>query len=104
MSTILKALRRLEDERSAQPERPLREQVASGPESARGGRRWLVLIVAGVLGLGTGAGALLFWPPGEPETASVGEPVTITSTPPRPERAPAPAAPRRAAPDRNLKM
>ena len=35
MSTILKALRRLEEENSAQSQRPLREEVTRSPSSAK---------------------------------------------------------------------
>ena len=49
MSTILKALRKLEEDRSAQSRRPLREEVASvGPRSARSRVGWLLLF-SGVL-------------------------------------------------------
>lgn len=56
MSTILKALRRLEDERSVQTRRPLREEVAGGgaPGRSRGRGVWLL---AGVLGLAVGVAA-----------------------------------------------
>ncbi len=90
MSTILKALRRLESEKNAQAERPLREQVVSPahtPRSWPSARVVLALAGGGVLGSG-----LLFWwvsvsdLPAEPATA-VAEPVAATALPP-----PTPAA------------
>jgi hypothetical protein len=64
MSTILKALRRLEQEKSAQEDRPLRDEVAaleSEPSRRRG--PWLLLLSAvAALGLGLGASLYFFWP------------------------------------------
>ena len=64
MSTILKALRRLEVDRSIHEQRPLRETVtAGGDDTLRPSRRtraWLVGLVL-LLGAGAGAGALAFW-------------------------------------------
>jgi hypothetical protein len=62
MSTILKALRRLEEDRSSQARRPLREEVASGGSTASPRRRarWLGLALLALL-VGGGAGALAFW-------------------------------------------
>lgn len=64
MSTILKALRRLEEEKSRDGSpRPLREQVASGPgEGPR--RRWTswLPVLALAVGAGLGASAWWFWP------------------------------------------
>ena len=64
MSTILKALRRLEREKTIAPEaRSLQETVATGgsPESGKG-RSWLTPGIALLLGVGVGAGLLLLWP------------------------------------------
>ena len=78
MSTILKALRRLEEEKSrGGSSRPLREEVASGPgEAPRRRMPWLPL-VAMVVGAGLGASAWWFWPyerGGEPvREASAGD-------------------------------
>jgi hypothetical protein len=61
LSTILKALRRLEEEKAATGEpRPLREQIASAPPSSLRGRRtgWIAAVVALVLGVATGGGAI----------------------------------------------
>ncbi len=64
MSTILKALRRLEEDRSIHEQRPLRETVtAGGSDTAKPSRRrraWLVGLTL-LLGAGAGAGALAFW-------------------------------------------
>ncbi|HVH18222.1 MAG TPA: hypothetical protein VNF72_07975 [Myxococcota bacterium] len=63
MSTILKALRRLEEEKSrGATSRPLREEVASGPgEVPRRRRSWLP-VVAMLIGAGLGASAWWVWP------------------------------------------
>lgn len=75
MSTILKALRRLEQDRSRDSQRPLREQVAQSPEPRRRrGLRWWVLGVFAA-GLGLGAGALLMWPGALPEREGVSAPL-----------------------------
>ena len=60
MSTIMKALRRLEDEKHTQVQRSLREEVVGGAEPGR--RSPVLLIGVGVFatGLLIGAGALLF--------------------------------------------
>jgi hypothetical protein len=74
MSTILKALRRLEDDRAIREQRPLRETVTSGGNDApeptrRGAGRFAPLAL--LIGAGAGAGLLAFWStvdnePGEP--------------------------------------
>jgi hypothetical protein len=63
VSTILKALRRLEEEKSrGTTSRPLREEVASGPiEPPRRRLPWLP-IAAMLVGAGLGASAWWFWP------------------------------------------
>jgi hypothetical protein len=61
MSTILKALRRLEEDRNANPSRSLREAVTSGgDESTRRSSGWL-LAVALLLVVGSGASAGTYW-------------------------------------------
>jgi hypothetical protein len=107
MSTILKALRRLEEDRSAQSQRPLREEVtrdAAAPKT----RSVLRPLLGALLGLGVaaGAGALVFWylggapdsapsaPPAELAAAdpdsSGAKPAATASKPPK-RRAPRPA-------------
>jgi hypothetical protein len=86
VSTILKALRRLEEERHAQSRRPLREEVASGVEAPRSTRRrgpWL----AAALALGIAAGVIAFW-----QTNREAPPPELASAPP-PQAAPPVAAP-----------
>ena len=64
MSTILKALRRLEDEKSrAVTSRPLREEIASAPREMPRRRRlpWLP-VAAMIVGAGLGASAWWVWP------------------------------------------
>jgi hypothetical protein len=61
VSTILKALRRLEEEKTRDgAPRPLREEVASGP-GERSGRRWTLLIPVLALAVGAGIGASAWW-------------------------------------------
>lgn len=57
MSTILKALQRLEDEKSARVERTLDEQVAARPP-VPGPRRWLLVALALLGGVVAGSSAL----------------------------------------------
>jgi hypothetical protein len=64
VSTILKALRRLEEEKSrGGSQRPLREEVASGPgeQSSRRWTSWLP-VLALLIGAGAGASAWWLWP------------------------------------------
>src|SRR5262245_14793295 len=105
MSTILKALRRLERER-AQPDRTLREQVTGPGSSGRGDgrapRRWPILL--GGVGAGVLAGlAVLFLAfsrgkpveeiaPGPAARAAAPEPTRAQPPPPQGRVAPAPLA------------
>lgn len=85
MSTILKALRRVEQEKTQQVQRPLREEVAEGSEPRR---RLPILVVAAavfVAGLALGAAMLFLWPGSMPG----GEPQPEVAA--RPEAKPAPA-------------
>lgn len=106
MSTILKALRRLEEDRGVQSPRPLRDEVTRSPESAKSRRRGRPLLAV-LLGLGVaaGTGALAFWyMGGAPEPAGPTEPKELAaagSAEPRAEPAAAakrPRKPRRARP------
>ena len=105
MSTILKALRRLELEKSAQEGRPLKDEVTASPEagSRRGFPLLALMIAAGALGLGLGSSLLWLWPresatpqvaeaPRAPRRAGVepAPPVEVVAPPAIP--APAPAA------------
>jgi len=95
MSTILKALRRVEGDRSAQSARPLREEVASGGREARarGRRGWLLLTLVGV-GSGVLAGTLAFLSVrSEPEAPRVAQAPVVAARPAPPPSAPAPAQP-----------
>ena len=61
MSTILKALRRLEEAKTLQMPRPLREQVAT-PPAPRRGLGWMAACGAALAGVALGAGGFLVWP------------------------------------------
>ena len=61
MSTILKALRRLEQTKTLQIPRPLREQVATPPTSRRG-LGWFVACGSALVGLALGAAGFIIWP------------------------------------------
>jgi len=101
MSTILKALRRLEQEKSTQSDRPLGEAVAGAAPApapqATPSRRWPMFagLAIGVLVLGAAAFAAIRWSGGEEESA----PVEVAAVPVTPEdpaakaRARNPAAP-----------
>ena len=90
MSTILKALRRLEDDKKVQDERSLRERVLAGettPETGGGGTnyvRLLVLLGGFFLLAGTGVVGFFFWnePASETVVAEVSEPVPEPKKPP----------------------
>ena len=103
MSTILKALRRLEEEKSATPEgRPLREEIASSapPASAGGSGAWVSAVVALLLGLSVGAG-VFWWLSANETEADVPTLAAATPTPPAPRAAP-PVAPSPAPPERRV--
>jgi hypothetical protein len=89
MSTILKALRRLELEKSVQDGRPLKDEVTSGPDtgSRRGFPLLWTMLAAGALGLGLGSSVLWLWPR---ETA--GPAVAEAAPPASPALTPAPPA------------
>ncbi len=94
MSTILKALRRLEEEKAANEEpRPLREQIASAPRGALRARRtgWLAAVVALVLGIAAGGG-VIWWLFGNPAA----KPAVVAAAPAA--RAPTAVAPPALAP------
>ena len=101
MSTILKALRRLELEKSAQDGRPLKDEVTAGSDSGsrRGFPLLWTMIAAGALGLGLGSSVLWLWPRenGGPAVAEAAAPPVIPAVPPSPAPAPAPPAPPAAA-------
>jgi hypothetical protein len=93
MSTILKALRRLEEERDVQEERPLREQVAAPRAAAPRGMARPLTSLALILGVGVGAGVLAFWSAQRdakaPAASEASTPRVASSRPAEP----APAAP-----------
>jgi hypothetical protein len=97
VSTILKALRRLEEQKAAQGPRPIREEVAGGGDSAEasGRRTWLptAAIAVGV-GLACAAGVVLWLerPSAGTDAADVAAKPDPAPAPPRPE--PAIASPR----------
>lgn len=97
MSTILKALRRLEEEKAANEEpRPLREQIARAPGALRSRRTgWIAAAIALVLGIGAGGG-VIWWLFGG-ESAKTELVATAPAAPPAvAPPAPAPAPPARA--------
>jgi len=105
MSTILKALRRLEEENSTQSQRPLREEVTRGPSPAKSRRgSWPLWVALLGLGVAVGAGALTFWYLGRaPEPAQLAQLAASGSTESREEPAAAakrPSKPRGAKPGR----
>jgi hypothetical protein len=87
MSTILKALRRLEEDRSAQSQRPLRAEVMRDSASAKsrlGGRPLPAALLVLGLGVAVGVGALAFWYLGRgPEPAQPTELAAAGSAEPR---------------------
>jgi hypothetical protein len=64
VSTILKALQRLEDEKSAQGDRSLNEQIVARRSRAAANGRWLMIGIALIGGVAVGSSALYFWPTG----------------------------------------
>jgi len=101
MSTILKALRRLEDERAAATQKTLHDEVvAPSRDASAGGRRpaWLLVAIA-VIGMGAGVAvtALLasyFGSGGGNEATTVAPALAATAPPAVPAAPPAvPAAP-----------
>jgi hypothetical protein len=81
MSTILKALRRLEHEKSSHTERPLREQVVNAPESKRGVSMALAVGGTFAAGLALGAAALILWPRPDAVVAAVQAPAAVAAGP-----------------------
>jgi len=91
VSTILKALQRLEDEKSANVERSLSEQVAARlapPDPERRGLKFGVIAISG-LAVAAAAAAFWLWPTGEEPAAEV------AMEPPPPATAPANAPAKR---------
>ena len=71
MSTILKALQRLEDEKSANVERSLNEQVVAHRPPPAPERRGLRIGAIAIGGLAVAAAVFYFWPAGEETNAEV---------------------------------
>jgi hypothetical protein len=100
MSTILKALRRLELEKGAQEGRPLKDEVTATPDtgSRRGFPLLALMIAAAALGLGLGSSLLWFWPreSAAPELAEAARPASpapsqpVAASPVAPVAQPAP--------------
>ena len=87
MSTILKALRRLEREKTAQSDRSLNEAVASAspPAPSRRPARWFV--AGGVLAGALAIGAVVFLVLPSRDEAEGGDPVEIAAAPQKPSPA-----------------
>ncbi len=83
MSTILKALQRLEDEKSAKVERSLNEQVVAHRPPSAPQRRGLRIGAIAIGGFGAAAAAVFyFWPAGEETIAEVAmEPAPAAAAP-----------------------
>jgi hypothetical protein len=64
VSTILKALQRLEDEKSSGKDRSLNEQVVARRSGGVAKSRWAVIGIALLSGIAVGSTALFFWPDG----------------------------------------
>ncbi len=71
VSTILKALQRLEDEKSANVERSLNEQVVAHRPPPEPRRRGLRIGAVAIGGLAAAAVAFFFWPTGDEPIAEV---------------------------------
>jgi hypothetical protein len=69
VSTILKALKRLEEEKSKSAERPLDEKIVASVGSAAPKKRAALITLAMIGGIAVGSSALYFWPEGS-ETVS----------------------------------
>ena len=81
MSTILKALQRLEDEKSSGKDRSLNEQVVARRSGAVAKSRWAVIGVALLSGIAVGSTALFFWPDGgAPAATEADQPVVASTT------------------------
>ena len=111
MSTILKALRRLEREKSSLEARPLQDEVAAVAPipSRRGNPLVFVMAATAALGLGLGASLLWLWPreeaapvvaaaPSVPPRAEVAKEVPAEAPAPPVLESPAPEAPVASAP------
>jgi len=101
MSTILKALRRLEQEREAQKEQPLREQVLAEPVRRASVPRMPLLVVAGATGAVIVIGLFFFFAGGQEEAPPEAGPVTAALRPVTPAPGGPEIAPRRVPPDRS---
>jgi hypothetical protein len=95
VSTILKALQRLEDEKVAEVERSLDERIVARRSSPRAAHHLgLAIAVAAISGVAVAVAAFLLWPgQGEPD-ARVAQPLPPVAQAPAPAvaAAPAPAA------------
>jgi hypothetical protein len=97
VSTILKALQRLEDEKRAGKDRSLNEQVVARRSAVAAKSRWAVIGISLLGGIAVGSTALYFWPdagaPVPDVTSEAAPPVVASSaSQPQPEQR-VPAAP-----------
>jgi len=119
VSTILKALQRLEDEKVAEVERSLDERIVARRSSPRAAHHLgLAVAVAAISGVAVAVAAFLLWPgQGEPDArvaqplppvaqapapavAAAPAPAAAPAAPPHAEPAPVPAAPESAQPSK----
>src|SRR5262245_40525140 len=87
MSTILKALRRLEHEKSAFEARPLQDEIAAvGPPPTRRSFPLMKVVLAATaaLGLGLGASLLWLWPSGDAASLFAGRSMAPPAVAPAP--------------------
>jgi len=78
VSTILKALQRLEDEKRAGKDRSLNEQIVARRSGVAAKSRWLAIGIALLGGVAVGSSALYFWPDAGAPAADV----TLEAAPP----------------------
>jgi hypothetical protein len=87
VSTILKALKRLEEEKSKSAERPLDEQIVAPDDSPMPKNRAALIALAMIGGIAVGSSALYFWPEGSETVSDTPALDSATATTPSPPKA-----------------